>query len=527
MPQELLRIRRLNLGIAGTKILKDISLTLNEGESVGLVGESGSGKTMTALAIMGLAPLGSHIEGRILLERRNLLSLSQRQLGRLRGKTMAMIFQDPLASLNPLHLVGKQLQEMLNIHISLAPRQKRQRIEELLDQVQLRPQLLSQYPHQLSGGQRQRLLIAMMMIHKPKLLLADEPTTALDASLRLRSLALLRNLCRSRNVGLLLITHDLGSVTRFTDRIYVMQAGRLVEEGPTKRLLTRPKHGYTQKLLAAEKLGAARPVIGDKRLLKVTGLRVHYPLRHGILKRIRGWVHAVKTVDLSLRTGETVAILGESGSGKTSIALALLQVLKPIEWDGDIIFSNRNLGNLSAQRLRQVRPQFQMIFQDPYASLNPRLSVGSIIAENLQLHGIAAASERARLVKRVMDEVQLSRSYGNVYPNELSGGQRQRVAIARALITQPRLLVLDEPTSSLDATVQAEIVQLLKRLQRTYSLSYVFITHDINLARALSHQLIIMRQGEIVEQGDSQRILAQPQSSYTRELLYSSRLPAH
>ncbi len=514
----LLKIDRLSLAIGTQRILTGVSLNVNEGEAVGLVGESGSGKSMTALTVMGLAPLGATVKGRILFKGTDLLLLKEDARDNLRGKAMTMIFQDPLAALNPLHTIAKQLGEILAIHKDTAP--KRQRIAELMEQVELVPRLASQYPHQLSGGQRQRVLIAMMMAHKPALLLADEPTTALDASLRVKTLKLLTSLCSTQGIGLLLITHDIRMISAFTDRLYVMKSGQLVEDGRTKALLQRPKHPYTKTLLRAHKLGEPTPLSSKQKLMRVSSLKVHYPIRKGVLKLIQGWVNALAHANFDIRSGETVAFLGESGSGKTSLALALMRILKTEEWDGKIEFDGVELSSLTGRSLRLVRPQFQMIFQDPYSSLNPRFTIRNIIEENLQSH--LTKQEKLELVERSLVEVQLSKEYLAAYPNELSGGQRQRVAIARAIITQPKLLVLDEPTSSLDVTVQAEIIALFKKLQSERQLSYVFITHDIHLAQSLSHRLLVLHKGKVVEKGDTRKVLSQPKSSYTRELVLSS-----
>lgn len=517
---DLLRVDRLSLAIGGQGILKEVSLSLNKGEAVGLVGESGSGKSMTALAVMGLAPAGATTTGRVLFNGTDLLTLDERSKNRLRGKIMAMIFQDPLAALNPLHTIARQLGEILAIHGSGAAKQRR--IAELMEQVELAPRLALQYPHQLSGGQRQRVLIAMMMAHQPALLLADEPTTALDASLRIKTLRLLTSLCQNQDIGLLLITHDIRMISVFTNRLYVMKGGRLVENGNTRALLRRPEHPYTKTLLAAHKLGKPVRFSSRQALMRVASLRVHYPIRRGVLKRIRGWVPALADTNFAIHPGETVAFLGESGSGKTSLALALMRLLRPEEWDGRIQFDGVSLSALTGRTLRLIRPRIQMIFQDPYSSLNPRFTVMDIIAENLQ--PVLTKEARLELVERALAEVQLSNRYLAAYPNELSGGQRQRVAIARAIISQPKLLILDEPTSSLDVTVQAEIIALFKKLQSEQRLSYLFITHDIHLAQALSHRLLVLHNGKVVEKGVTEEVLANPKSSYTRELARSSLL---
>ena len=523
----MLSVKKLHLSIR-EPILRNVNLDVAPGQIVGLVGESGSGKSMTALAIMGLTPVGAQVAGRICFYDMELLPANERRNRQLRGNRIAMIFQDSLAALNPLHLIGRQLTEMVKAHSDPAHHDAasaKERVAGLLDQVRLPYELIDCYPHQLSGGQRQRVLLAMMMVHQPDLLIADEPTTALDAPLRLSMLRLMRDLCSRHGTGLLLITHDLALVRNFSERIYVMQEGTIVEHGRTQKVVAQPTHPYTQALLGALRPG--RPVVlkrGAQQahpLLRVRNMRVHYPQRKGILKRVHGYHHALARIDVDLRPGETLAVIGESGSGKTSFALALLRLLKDDEWNGQVRFARQDLTRLGPLELRALRPSMQMIFQDPSASINPRFSVYRIITEGLALHkrNKLDPSAMKQLAEDVMAEVQLDRRRLYDAPDSLSGGQKQRVAIARALIMQPRLLVLDEPTSSLDVTVQAEIIGLLRDLQRRRRLAYIFITHDIQLARSLGHKVLVLHRGRIVESGPTSAVLRRPRSTYTRQLL--------
>ncbi|MBE8182976.1 MAG: ABC transporter ATP-binding protein [Candidatus Portiera sp.] len=522
-------------------IVKDISMGIAKGEAVGLVGESGSGKSMTAAAIMGLLPETMQIKGKILFNGDNLLNASAKEKQKLRGKKMAMIFQEPLASLNPLHTVGRQIGEAIKVHANKQGEEKfSQKIKTLLGKVNLDQDVSIKYPHQLSGGQRQRVLMAIMIAHKPQLLIADEPTTALDASLRVQMLKLLCSLCAESGTSLLLITHDISMVENFTERVYVMHGGQIIEEGKSDKLLKSPRHPWTKRLLAARKLGKASVAGKSKKLLQVSKLAVHYPIRKGILRRLQGYTHALKPLSFELAKGETLGILGESGSGKSSMAMALMRLLKDDEWNGEIYLSlpdvaskstkQYQLHDIKGKELRYLRPVVQMIFQDPFSSLNPRLTIKQSIAEGLHLMNIGhkkkGMSNQTELqkVKQVMRQVQLDTKLIDKYPQFLSGGQRQRAAIARALIMQPHLLILDEPTSSLDATVQSEIVDLLRTLQKEHQLSYIFITHDIGLAVALSHQAIILKNGEVVESGMANNILIKPKSSYGKQLLQAYNL---
>lgn len=542
----LLATKRLSLIATSSdkdmQLVKNLSLHIKPGEAVGLVGESGSGKSLTASAIIGLLPNNIKTRGEVIFNQHNILASSQESMRKLRGNDLTMIFQEPLASLNPLHTIGRQVAEAVkqcgqtkqNIQTNNSASPKY--TQELLRKVGLDESILYKYPHQISGGQRQRVLIAIMIANKPRLLIADEPTTALDASLRRQILELLVSLTISEGRSLLLITHDINLVVAFTNRVYVMREGKILEEGPAKILFKKPQHPWTKKLLVARKLG--KPVAfksSNKNLLKVKQLKVSYPIRRGILRRIKGYTDALRPLSFVLREGETLGIVGESGSGKSSLALALMRLLKSDEWQGKILLS-RSASNspplewssLSGKELRMARANMQMIFQDPFSSLNPRFTLRQSIAEGLQTITEDKDSHKAareeKLLKQVMRQVKLNYSLLEAYPQSLSGGQRQRVSIARALIMKPRLLILDEPTSSLDATVQLEIVDLLRSLQKDYRLSYIFITHDINLALAISHQAFILRDGKVVEKGEAKVVLTKPKSSYARTLIKAHNL---
>lgn len=524
----------------GPPIVRNISMSIAKGEAVGLVGESGSGKSMTATAIMGLLPTTMQTKGKIIFNGCDLLNASAKEMQDLRGQAMTMIFQEPLASLNPLHTIGRQIGEAIKTNVAkINDKQLTKRKNYFIRRVGLTVDMLSKYPHQLSGGQRQRVLMAIMIVHKPKLLIADEPTTALDASLRVQMLQLLSSLCAEEGSALLLITHDINMVESFTNRVYVMHGGRVLEEGKSKVLLRKPGHPWTKRLLAARKLGKAHPVRESTKLLQVSNLAVHYPIRKGILKRLQGHTAALKPLSFDLLLGQTLGIIGESGSGKSSLALALMRLLKDDEWSGQINLHlpDPNTGDIKSHKfhrlkgrdLRKLRPMIQMIFQDPFSSLNPRLTIRQSIAEGLGLLNVQNKARRltskvaTAQVKQAMIQAQLDTKLIDKYPQFLSGGQRQRAAIARALIMKPRLLILDEPTSSLDATVQAEIVDLLRTLQKEYQLSYIFITHDIGLALAVSHQAMILKNGKVCEEGSAKTILTKPTSSYGRQLLQAHK----
>jgi len=501
--------------------VRGLSFDVNRGETVALVGESGSGKSVTALSVLQLLPYptAQHPSGSIRFEGRELLGAPFADLQTVRGDRIAMIFQEPMTSLNPLHRIEKQIGETLVLHQQLSAAKSRKRTLELLDLVGIPDpeERLGSYPHELSGGQRQRVMIAMALANDPELLIADEPTTALDVTIQAQILALLKELQTKLGMGLLLITHDLGVVRRISDRVCVMTRGEIVEQGGVDQIFDAPEHPYTRHLLAAEPKGEPpTPKPGAETVMKSGDLRVWFPIKSGVFRRTVAHVKAVDGVSLAVREGETVGVVGESGSGKTTLGLALLRLQSST---GEIHFRGRELQNLPWKETRPLRREMQMVFQDPFGSLSPRMSVGSIIEEGLVIHGLGDAGARERQVIQVLEEVGLDPESRHRYPHEFSGGQRQRVAIARAIVLHPKLVILDEPTSALDRSVQAQIVDLLRALQERHNLSYLFISHDLRVVRALSHYVVVMRDGVVVEQGSAEQVFEQPQHSYTRELM--------
>jgi len=498
-----------------------ISFDIEKGETVALVGESGSGKTVSALSIIKLLPypFASHPSGQVRFRGEELLSARDETLRRIRGDQIAMIFQEPMTSLNPLHTVEKQVNEILFIHKGLDAVAARKRTLELLDMVGL-PEAhkrLGAYPHELSGGQRQRVMIAMALANDPDLLIADEPTTALDVTIQAQILKLLKELQRDLGMAMLLITHDLGIVRKMAGRVNVMQGGRIVEQGPTERLFADPQHDYTRHLLAAEPKGEPEaPRAEAAEIMAARDFKVYFPIKKGVLRRTVDYVRAVDGVDVEIREGHTLGVVGESGSGKTTLALGLLRLVSSL---GPIAFMGRDIQGLSSSQLRPYRREMQIVFQDPYGSLSPRLSVGQIVAEGLKVHGIGGSeTQRAQLIVESLQEVGLDPDIRHRYPHEFSGGQRQRIAIARALVLKPRLIVLDEPTSALDMSVQAQIVDLLRDIQQRHDLAYMFISHDLRVVRAMSHYILVMKDGKVVEQGPSHQIFAAPKQPYTKAL---------
>ncbi len=520
----LLDVRDLSVAFAAGEMLAvdRVSFRIGKGETVALVGESGSGKTVSALSILKLLPYppASHPSGEVWFEGRDLLKVSEPQLQSIRGDRISMIFQEPMTSLNPLHSIEKQVGEVLKLHRQMDDASARERVLELLRKVGVREaeKRLSAYPHQLSGGQRQRVMIAMALANEPDLLIADEPTTALDVTIQAQILELLRQLQREMGMAMLLITHDLGIVRKMAERVYIMQGGKIVETGDTEQIFTAPKHPYTKHLLAAEPKGTP-PAANDAApvVVETDDLKVWFPIKKGALRRTVDYVKAVDGLSLKLRAGQTLGIVGESGSGKTTLGLAIMRLISS---QGPIAYVGKRIDGLTNREMRPLRKAMQIVFQDPYGSLSPRLSVGQIIEEGLLIQSpeLDYVERRAR-VSDALREVGLDPKAQDRYPHEFSGGQRQRIAIARAMVLKPKFVMLDEPTSALDMSVQAQIVDLLRDLQKKRDLAYLFISHDLKVVRALCNYVIVMRNGKAVEEGPAQQIFAHPKEDYTRALL--------
>ena len=526
MSEALLSIRDLSVAFAQggeqTLAVDRVSFDIAPGETVALVGESGSGKSVTALSVLKLLPYpaASHPSGQILYGGRDLLAGDERELRRVRGNEITMIFQEPMTSLNPLHTIEKQIGEVLKLHRGMGDAQARARTLELLAQVGIQEpeRRLQAFPHQLSGGQRQRVMIAMALANEPKLLIADEPTTALDVTVQAQILALLARLRRENDMSMLFITHDLGIVRKVADRVCVMTGGRIVESGPTETIFSRPQHAYTRHLLAAEPKGEPpRPDPNAEKVMEGERIKVWFPIKKGLLRRTVDHVKGVDGVDVMVRAGQTLGVVGESGSGKTTLGLALSRMIAS---QGEIRFAGARIDDRSFRQMRPLRRQMQIVFQDPYGSLSPRMSVAEIIQEGLRIHEPRlSAEERDRMVVDVLEEVGLDPAARYRYPHEFSGGQRQRIAIARAMILKPRFVMLDEPTSALDMSVQAQVVDLLRDLQRRHDLAYLFISHDLKVVRALANEVIVMRAGKVVEAGTAEQIFHSPKTDYTKALI--------
>ncbi|WP_417523703.1 ABC transporter ATP-binding protein [Marinovum sp.] len=520
----LLKVRNLKVAFRqdGQSIpaVKGVSFDVERGETVALVGESGSGKSVTALSTVSLLGGSAEVDGSVTYDGREMVGASDKTLRQIRGNDISFIFQEPMTSLNPLHTLEKQLRESMELHQNVTGAEARQRIIDLLNKVGIRDpeERLSAYPHQLSGGQRQRVMIAMALANGPDLLIADEPTTALDVTIQAQILELLAELKEAENLSLLFITHDLGIVRRIADRVCVMKNGEIVETGRTEDIFANPRHPYTQMLLAAESTGQPDPVAtGAPVVAEAENLRIWFPIQKGLLKRTVGHVKAVNSASFAVRAGETLGIVGESGSGKTTLALAMMRLISS---EGRITFDGQDLRHYNTRSLRRLRAEMQIVFQDPYGSLSPRMSCAEIIAEGLGVHGDRGDSRPKRdKVAEVMKEVGLDSKMMDRYPHEFSGGQRQRIAIARAMILRPKLVVLDEPTSALDMTVQVQIVELLRALQRKYGLAYLFISHDLKVVRAMSHHVMVMKQGDVIEAGPADQIFNAPKTDYARTLL--------
>ncbi|UJW75621.1 ABC transporter ATP-binding protein [Rhizobium sp. SL42] len=526
MTDPLLSVRDLSVafhqGGQQSLAVDHISFDIGKGEVVALVGESGSGKSVSAASILKLLPYpsASHPSGSILFEGRDLMGASAADLRSVRGNDITMIFQEPMTSLNPLHTIERQIGEILELHQAMTGKAARTRILELLNQVGIREpeKRLSAFPHELSGGQRQRVMIAMALANRPKLLIADEPTTALDVTVQAQILELLGRLKAEHGMSMLFITHDLGIVRKFADRVCVMTKGRIVETGPVEEIFERPQHDYTKKLLGSEPRGepptsdAEKPVI-----MQGDDIRVWFPIKSGFLRKTVDHVKAVDGIDLTLRAGQTLGVVGESGSGKTTLGLALARLISS---KGRISFIGHDIDGFSYREMRPFRDRLQVVFQDPFGSLSPRMSVGEIIAEGLKVHEKAlSADERDARVCWALDEVGLDPATRWRYPHEFSGGQRQRIAIARAMVLKPRFVMLDEPTSALDMTVQAQVVDLLRDLQRKHDLAYLFISHDLRVVKALANEIIVMRAGKVVEKGPAAEVFAAPRADYTKALM--------
>ena len=509
-------------GQTDTLAVKGISFHVGKGETVALVGESGSGKSVSALSIMKLLPYpaASHPGGEITFEGQDLIKASERQMQTVRGNRISIIFQEPMTSLNPLHTIEKQVGEVLKVHRGLDDKAVRARVVELLRKVGIRDpeSRLADYPHQLSGGQRQRVMIAMALANEPDLLIADEPTTALDVTIQAQILELLADLKKEFGLSMLLITHDLGIVRRMADRVYVMRHGEIVEEGQTEAIFAAPQNSYTKHLIESEPKGRAAPGDADAPVIVETdNLKVWFPIKRGFLRKTVDHIKAVDGVSLKLREGGTLGVVGESGSGKTTLGLALLRLISS---DGPIVYSGRRIDGLNSKEMRPLRKEMQIVFQDPYGSLSPRLSVSQIIEEGLQILSPELTSDQRReRVRHSLQEVGLDPDSLDRYPHEFSGGQRQRIAIARATVLEPKFIMLDEPTSALDQSVQAQIVDLLRDLQKKRGLGYLFISHDLKVVRALCNDVIVMRNGKVVETGTAEEIFAAPKEDYTKALL--------
>ena len=529
-----LQIQDLNVGFSqdGRQVdaVRGVSFEVARGEVVALVGESGSGKSVTAMSSVALLGANAKVTGSIRYNGQQMVGASRDLLQQVRGNEISFIFQEPMTSLNPLHTIEKQLRESIELHQdarqSLTGAEIEARIIALLERVGLPDPAsrLGAYPHQLSGGQRQRVMIAMALANGPELLIADEPTTALDVTIQAQILDLLMLLKQQDRMGMLFITHDLGIVRQIADRVCVMQDGKIVETGPTKDIFKAPQHPYTQKLLNAHSVGAPQPFDPSASVIaQATNAKIWFPIQRGVLKRTVGHVKAVNDVSLTLRAGETIGIVGESGSGKSTLAMAIMRL---ISFEGKIAFDGRDIGALKTRDLRALRKDMQIVFQDPYGSLSPRMTCAQIIAEGVGVHGTPSGRSQEDLVEEILQEVGLDPEMQHRYPHEFSGGQRQRIAIARAMVMRPKLVVLDEPTSALDMTVQVQIVDLLRNLQKAHGLAYLFISHDLRVVRAMSHTVIVMKEGDVVEHGPVSEVFEAPKTQYTRGLMAAAFGPS-
>lgn len=527
MPNPLLQVQNLsvdfNMPDCVFHAVKDISFTVNEGETMALVGESGSGKSVSAMSIMQLLPypLASHTDNTsILFNGEELVGKKDNIMRQIRGSQIGMIFQEPMTALNPLHSIERQIGEVLRLHQKMSEDNARKRVKELLDMVQL-PMMkarLSAYPHELSGGQRQRVMIAMALANNPELLIADEPTTALDVTVQAEILELLEELQKDLKMAMLLITHDLSIVEKFADNVCIMKHGEILESGTAKDIFKNPKHEYSQKLLGSMPKGVAKaPKENAKTIIQGADIKVHFPTKKSFFGKVTDWVKAVDGIDVDIKAGHTVGVVGESGSGKSTLGFALLRLLNGT---GTIQFQGNDISTFNRKAMTPLRADLQIVFQDPFSALSPRMSVADIIGEGLQVHfPNLSAKERDDKVIKALQDVRLDPETRHRYPHEFSGGQRQRIAIARAMVLEPKFVVLDEPTSALDVSVQVEIIDLLRELQEKHNLAYLFISHDLRVVRAMAHDLIVMKNGKVVESGKAKDIFDTPQQPYTKTLL--------
>jgi len=519
----LLDVRDLNVrfrqGGTETIAVDGVSFTLKRGTTLALVGESGSGKSVTALSIVRLLSRAAEVQGQVLFKGEDLLAYREARLREIRGAQITMVFQEPMTSLNPLHTIARQIGEILELHGARGAQKIKDRIIELLQEVGIPDPAarLGAFPHQLSGGQRQRVMIAMALANRPDLFIADEPTTALDVTVQAQILELLKELQARHNMAMLFITHDLGIVRKIADDVAVMQKGKIVETNTMAEIFAAPRHPYTQALIAAEPKGTPPAIdMASKTILEASDIRVWFPIKRGFFRRTVGFVKAVDSVSISVREGETVGVVGESGSGKTTLGLAILRLIR---CEGAIVFLGRPIEGLNFTQMRPLRRDMQIVFQDPYGSLSPRLPVADIVAEGLGVQYKTMSTARKReIVAQALTDTGLDPEAMDRYPHEFSGGQRQRIAIARAIVLEPKFIVLDEPTSALDMSVQAQIVDLLRDLQKRRGLAYLFISHDLKVVRALASEIIVMRDGKVVESGPAADLLANPRSAYTRAL---------
>ena len=528
MSDTVLSVKNLSISFKNNSDSKTVLINSNfkikRGTTLSLVGESGSGKSITSLALVSLLPLNASIVGSINFNGEELIGLSEIELQKIRGNKISFIFQEPMTSLNPLHTIEKQIGESLSFHQNLSGVEKKQKVVELLEKVKI-PNAhtrLKDYPHQLSGGQKQRVMIAIALANKPDLLIADEPTTSLDVTIEKEIIDLLMEIKSTEKMSIIFITHNLRIVKQISDTVCVMQNGKIIEQGSTQEIFESPKSNYTKKLLNSSPKGFKKNNSERiSQILNVRNLKVWFPIKRGFLRRTKGFIKAVDQISFDLMEEETLGIVGESGSGKTSLALA---ILKLINSEGSITFQNQNLQNFKSRNLLTFRKNAQIIFQDPYGSLSPKMNIEAIVGEGLDVHEKISKSKRTEMILQILNEVGLDEDMITRYPHEFSGGQRQRIAIARALILKPKLLILDEPTSALDVSVQLQVINLLKTIQKKYSLSYIFISHDIALIKSVSDKIIIMKDGIIVESGYTKSLFSKPKKNYTKELIVSSNL---